>query len=59
MTPQDVEFKSNGTTVRAHLYLPSGDGPHPIVVMAGGWCYVRNSCSRNTRRSSRAPASQR
>ena len=41
MMPQDVEWKSNGTTVRAHLYLPSGDGPHPVVVMAGGWCYVK------------------
>ena len=41
MTPADVEFQSNGTTVRAHLYLPEGDGPHPVVVMAGGWCYVK------------------
>ena len=39
---QDVEFKSAGETVRAHLYLPEGAaGPHPVVVMAGGWCYVR------------------
>ncbi len=41
MAPQDVEWKSFGTTVRAHLYLPSGKGPHPVVVMAGGWCYVK------------------
>src|SRR5262245_1024754 len=41
-TRQDVEFLSEGTTVRAHLYLPgSGRGPHPVVVMAGGWCYVK------------------
>ena len=38
---QDVEFKSCGTTIRAHLYMPEGDGPFPIVVMAGGWCYVK------------------
>jgi len=23
------------------LYTPEGDGPFPIVVMAGGWCYVK------------------
>src|SRR5262250_1756918 len=41
-SPQDVEFRSEGTTVRGHLYLPeSGSRPHPIVVMAGGWCYVK------------------
>jgi uncharacterized protein len=39
---KDVEFESGGDTVRAHLYLPAeGAGPHPVVVMAGGWCYVR------------------
>ena len=37
----DVEWKSEGTKVRAHLYLPEGEGPHPVVVMAGGWCYVK------------------
>ena len=41
MQPLDVEFKSAGTTIRAHLYLPAGPGPHPVVVMAGGWCYVK------------------
>lgn len=41
MAPLDVEFKSAGTTIRAHLYLPAGPGPHPVVVMAGGWCYVK------------------
>jgi len=39
--PRDVEFRSGGDTVRAHLYVPDGDGPFPIVVMAGGWCYVK------------------
>jgi cephalosporin-C deacetylase-like acetyl esterase len=39
---QDVEFDSGGTTVRAHLYTPEeGSGPFPVVVMAGGWCYVK------------------
>jgi predicted acyl esterase len=38
---KDVEFKSSGITLRAHLYLPEGDGPFPAVVMAGGWCYVK------------------
>lgn len=41
MHPVDVELKSAGTTIRAHLYLPPGPGPHPVVVMAGGWCYVK------------------
>ena len=39
--PHDVQFTSEGVTVRGHLYLPEGDGPFPIVVMAGGWCYVK------------------
>jgi dienelactone hydrolase len=39
---RDVEFVSDGDTVRGHLYLPDGaSGPFPIVVMAGGWCYVK------------------
>lgn len=46
MQPLDVSFQSSGTTIRAHLYLPAGrpsadQGPHPVVVMAGGWCYVK------------------
>lgn len=41
MQPLDVAFSSAGTTVRGHLYLPAGPGPHPVVVMAGGWCYVK------------------
>ena len=39
--PESVEFQSGGETVRGDLYLPDGPGPHPIVVMAGGWCYVK------------------
>ena len=39
---QDVEFQSEGVTVRGHLYRPdNAQGPLPIVVMAGGWCYVK------------------
>jgi uncharacterized protein len=37
----DVEFASEGATVRGWLYVPNGSGPHPAVVLAGGWCYVR------------------
>ena len=38
---QDVAFESGGETVRGHLSVPDGPGPHPLVVMAGGWCYVK------------------
>ncbi len=38
---RDVEFRSGDDVARGHLYLPEGDGPFPIVVMAGGWCYVK------------------
>jgi cephalosporin-C deacetylase-like acetyl esterase len=38
---RDVEFSSEGSAVRGWLYVPEGDGPHPAVVLAGGWCYVR------------------
>ena len=39
---QDVEFGSEGETISAMLLTPAeGDGPFPTVVMAGGWCYVK------------------
>jgi fermentation-respiration switch protein FrsA (DUF1100 family) len=39
---RDVEFNSSGDVVRGWLYLPDdGDGPFPAIVMAGGWCYVK------------------
>jgi uncharacterized protein len=38
---QAVEFHSGGEVVRGDLYLPEGEGPFPVVVMAGGWCYVK------------------
>ena len=37
----DVEFNSEGVTCRAWLYRADGAGPRPTVVLAGGWCYVR------------------
>jgi fermentation-respiration switch protein FrsA (DUF1100 family) len=38
----DVEFTSAGETVRGWLYTPEeGEPPYPVVVMAGGWCYVK------------------
>jgi cephalosporin-C deacetylase-like acetyl esterase len=41
VAPREVEFTSGGETVRGDLLLPEGDGPFPVVVMAGGWCYVK------------------
>ena len=38
---EDVTFLSDGRKLAGHLYLPEGDGPFPLVVMAGGWCYVK------------------
>jgi fermentation-respiration switch protein FrsA (DUF1100 family) len=38
---REVEFKSEGVTVRADFFVPEGEGPFPVVVMAGGWCYVK------------------
>lgn len=38
-----VEFPSEGVTLRGDFYLPD-DGrsdPRPAIVMAGGWCYVK------------------
>ncbi len=46
MSTQEVEFQSGGVTVRGDLYLPEGDGPFPVVVMAGGWCYVKELLQR-------------
>ena len=39
---RDIEFASGGETVRGWLYTPDeGEGPFPVIVMAGGWCYVK------------------
>ena len=42
MHKEEVQFTSVGETVRGDLYRPEGaEGPLPVVVMAGGWCYVK------------------
>jgi fermentation-respiration switch protein FrsA (DUF1100 family) len=39
---REVEFRSEGTLIRATLVLPeAAKGPVPAVVMGGGWCYVK------------------
>ena len=39
---RDIEFRSGRETVRGWLYTPDGgSGTFPVVVMAGGWCYVK------------------
>jgi uncharacterized protein len=37
----DVEFRSGGEVCRGWLYHDPAAGPRPTVVLAGGWCYVR------------------
>lgn len=43
MSRQSVNFRSAGDLIDADLYLPDGplEEPPPVVVMAGGWCYVK------------------
>jgi len=36
-----VEFFSKGVKLRGVVRMPGGEGPHPLLVMAGGWCYVK------------------
>ena len=38
---ETVTFDSEGTTLEALWFEPDQPGPHPVVVMAGGWCYVK------------------
>lgn len=39
---EEVEFLSDGNTLRALFFQPEGpEGPVPAVALAGGWCYVR------------------
>ncbi|WP_431798360.1 hypothetical protein SGO26_29495 (plasmid) [Cupriavidus metallidurans] len=40
-TQREVEFLSQGIKVRGDLVLPEGEGPFPLLVMGGGWCYVK------------------
>lgn len=39
---RDIEFKSKSDTCRGWFYTPDrGNPPFPTVIMAGGWCYVK------------------
>jgi len=38
----DVAFVSDGDVVRGWLFIPDdAEAPRPAIVMAGGWCYVK------------------
>ena len=41
MTAEPIRIPSGGEELEALLYLPTTPPPHPFVVMAGGWCYVK------------------
>ena len=42
MNREEVEFTSEGDVICGWFYSPAGiEGPAPTVVLAGGWCYVR------------------
>ena len=41
MIPKTIRIPSEGEELEALFYPASGDGPHPCVVLAGGWCYVK------------------
>lgn len=39
---RDIQFNSKGDFCRGWLLTPDkGKGPFPTVIMAGGWCYVK------------------
>lgn len=38
---KEVEFLSKGTKLAGVLNMPEVEGPHPLMVVAGGWCYVK------------------
>ncbi|MBX6385934.1 MAG: acetylxylan esterase, partial [Microbispora sp.] len=40
-TPTPVTVPSEGEQLSGLLYLPDRPGPHAAVVLAGGWCYVK------------------
>jgi len=42
MTRLDVTFPSGDETCAAWLYLPAGDGPHPVVVLGHGLGAIRD-----------------
>lgn len=41
ITVEGVRFDSDGVRLAGDLYRPDGPGPFPAIVMAGGWCYVK------------------
>ncbi len=42
MKQRDVEFRSVDATVRGTLIMPAkSHGKPPIIIMGGGWCYVK------------------
>jgi len=41
MQREEVEFKSEGTSIRGWFYPGDSAVQAPTVVLAGGWCYVR------------------
>jgi dienelactone hydrolase len=41
VTAETVPIPSGGDELEALLYVPETAPPHPCVVMAGGWCYVK------------------
>ncbi len=41
LDPTTVRFDSDGHSLEALYFRPEGEGPFPCVVMAGGWCYVK------------------
>lgn len=43
MKPERIEFWSDGLRLTGHFYRPDTAPPYPVVVMAGGWCYVKES----------------
>lgn len=38
---ETVKFLSEGIELEALWFEPDTPGPHPTIVMAGGWCYVK------------------
>jgi uncharacterized protein len=42
MKRENVNFNSDGLSLAGHFYTPDdAKGPHPCIVMGGGWCYVK------------------
>jgi uncharacterized protein len=39
--PTTLTIPSENEELEALCYMPEGQGPHPCVVLAGGWCYVK------------------